>query len=238
MNLNLYSIILFFIIISNFNFSQTNMNLDILQGIKNPDLIGDTIKLEKNTYYAFKKMKKAAKKDGIKLKIVSAHRGYDRQKFIWNKKFKKFTSEYSLNPVQAINEIIKYSTIPGTSRHHWGTEIDIIDENYSEEKNVLMSSKFQKDGIFYNIKHWLNLNSEKFGFYITYNDNPKRKGFKHEPWHFSYAPISKKMLSLFLKSDLKKLIQKNKIKGSEYFTEEFIEKYKSEYILDINPYLK
>ena len=66
----------------------------------------------------------------------------------------------------------------------------------------------------------------------------KRKGFKHEPWHFSYAPVSKKMLSLFLKSDLKKLIQKSEINGSEYFTDDFIEKYKSEYILDINPYLK
>ena len=41
--------------------------------------------------------------------------------------------ENSLEPTQAINEIIRFSTIPGTSRHHWGTEIDIIDENYSDE---------------------------------------------------------------------------------------------------------
>lgn len=214
------------------------MNLDILQGIKNPDLIGDSIKLEKNTYYAYKKMEKAAKKDGISLKIVSAHRGYERQKFIWNKKYKKFTEENLLEPTQAINEIIRFSTIPGTSRHHWGTEIDIIDENYSDEINVLMSSKFEKEGIFFKIKNWLNLNSEKFGFYITYDNNPERKGFEHEPWHYSYAPISKKMLSLFIKSDLKKLIVKDEINGSDFFSDDFIEKYKREYILDINPLLK
>ena len=27
----------------------------------------------------------------------------------------------------AIDKIIEYSTLPGTSRHHWGTDIDIID---------------------------------------------------------------------------------------------------------------
>ena len=27
--------------------------------------------------------------------------------------------------IDAINEIIRFSTIPGTSRHHWGTDIDI-----------------------------------------------------------------------------------------------------------------
>ena len=236
--MKLKSTLLFFLIICNINFSQNNMNLDILQGIKNPDLIGDSIKLEKNTYYAYKKMEKAAKKDGINLKIVSAYRGYERQKFIWNKKYKKFTEENLLKPMQAINEIIRFSTIPGTSRHHWGTEIDIIDENYSEEINVLMSSKFEKEGIFFKIKNWLNLNSEKFGFYITYDNNPERKGFEHEPWHYSYAPISKKMLSIFKKSDLKKLIVKDEINGSDFFSDDFIEKYKREYILDINPLLK
>tara|TARA_B110000438_G_scaffold233716_1_gene229828 strand:- start:2936 stop:3646 length:711 start_codon:yes stop_codon:yes gene_type:complete len=236
--MKLKSTLLFFLIICKINFSQNNMNLDILQGIKNPDLIGDSIKLEKNTYYAYKKMEKAAKKDGISLKIVSAHRGYERQKFIWNKKYKKFTEENLLEPTQAINEIIRFSTIPGTSRHHWGTEIDIIDENYSDEINVLMSSKFEKGGIFFEIKNWLNLNSEKFGFYITYDNNPERKGFEHEPWHYSYAPISKKMLSIFKKSDLKKLIVKDEINGSDFFSDDFIEKYKREYILDINPLLK
>ena len=101
-----------------------------------------------------------------------------------------------------------------------------------------MSSKYEKKGIFFKVKQWMNSNSEKFGFYITYNNDPERKGFEHEPWHYSYAPVSKKMLALFLKSDLKKLIKKDEINGSEHFTEEFIEKYKNENILDINPNLK
>lgn len=236
MNLNIN--LLLFLIFCNINFSQNSMDLDIVQGIKNPNLVGDTIKLEKNTFDAFNKMQIAAKKDGIDLKIASAHRGYDRQKLIWNTKFKKFTTEFNLKPNQAVYEIIRFSTIPGTSRHHWGTEIDIIDNNYPDEEDVLIAKKFQKGGVFFKLKNWLNINSEKFGFYITYNNDPNRKGFEHEPWHYSYAPVSKKMLSLFLKSDLKKVIKKEEIKGSEYFTDDFIEKYKKEYILDINKDLK
>ena len=214
------------------------MDLEILHGIKNPDLVGDTIRLEKNTFQAFKKMRNAAKKDGIDLKIVSSYRSYERQKLIWNNKFIKYTQEFKLDPKEAIDEIIRFSTIPGTSRHHWGKEIDIIDGKFSDEKNVLISEKFMKGGIFFNIKKWLDKNSEKFGFYITYDDDPNRKGFEYEPWHFSYYPISKKMLSLFLKSDLKKIIKTDEIKGSEYFTDEFIEMYKKEYLLDINKVLK
>ena len=199
------------------------MDLEILHGIKNPDLVGDTIRLEKNTFQAFKKMRNAAKKDGIDLKIVSSYRSYERQKLIWNNKFIKYTQEFKLKPEWPIRSLAR---------------IDIIDGKFADEKNVLISEKFMKGGIFFNIKKWLDKNSAKFGFYITYDDDPNRKGFEYEPWHFSYYPISKKMLSLFLKSDLKKIIKTDEIKGSEYFTDEFIEMYKKEYLLDINKILK
>ncbi len=227
-----------FFFICSISFSQKNMDLNIVRGIKKPDLVGDSILLERNTYYAFKKMEDAAKKDGFNLKIVSAYRGYERQKHIWNNKYNKFTNTHSLEPLKAIKEIIRYSTIPGTSRHHWGTDIDIIDENYSDQENVLMTSKFEKGGVFYNVKKWLDLNSEKFGFYITYNNNPNRKGFDYEPWHYSYAPVSIKILDILMNSEIKKIIEKESINGAEYFNDKFISKYINENILDINPALK
>jgi len=238
MNLRLLRVCLLFFLICNINFSQINMDLDIIRGIKKPDLVGDTILLESRTHKAFEKMANEAKKDGFKLKIVSAYRGYDRQKQIWNNKYNKFTKTHSLEPIKAIEEIIRYSTIPGTSRHHWGTDIDIIDGNFPDEKDVLMSSKFEKGGVFYGIKQWLDLNSKKFGFYLTYNNNPKRMGFDYEPWHYSYAPISKKILNKLIESGLKQIIQKEKINGVEYFNDEFIIKYINQNILDINPDLK
>ena len=57
---------------------------------------------------------------------------------------KKFTNEFSLDGQTAIKEIIRFSTIPGTSRHHWGTEIDIIDKNLnwlSDEQSTEANGK-------------------------------------------------------------------------------------------------
>ena len=42
----------------------------------------------------------------------------------------------------AIDKIIEYSTLPGTSRHHWGTDIDIIDAEPPEEGDVLLPKNF------------------------------------------------------------------------------------------------
>lgn len=238
MKINLISLIIVFFLFCNKSYCQKIMNLDQLIGLNNNNLIGDSVKLESETYYAFKKMQIAAKKDGINLKIISAYRDYERQKLIWNNKYKKFTEEYSLNPNEAILEIIRFSTIPGTSRHHWGTDIDIIDGNFPDEENVLVSEKFEKDGLFYKVKNWLDNNSENFGFYLTYTNDKNRKGFEFEPWHYSYKPVSVKYYRALIKTDLKKIIKSLDINGSDYFDESFIDTYIAENIMDINPDLK
>lgn len=230
-------VFLFFLICNEF-YSQTTVDLEIIIGKSQSNLVGDSIRLEVNTYKAFKKMEAAAKRDGIYLKIVSAYRGFERQKLIWNNKYEKFTNDFSLEPEKAISEIIRFSTVPGTSRHHWGTDIDIIDGNFPDEENVLVSEKFEKDGLFYKVKNWLDNNSENFGFYLTYTNDKNRKGFEFEPWHYSYKPVSIKYYRALIKTDLKKIIKSLDINGSDYFDESFIDTYIAENIMDINPDLK
>ena len=230
-------VFLFFLICNEF-YSQATVDLEIIFGKSQSNLVGDSIRLEVNTYKAFKKMEAAAKRDGIYLKIVSAYRGFERQKLIWNNKYEKFTNDFSLEPEKAISEIIRFSTVPGTSRHHWGTDIDIIDGNFPDEENVLVSEKFEKDGLFYKVKNWLDNNSENFGFYLTYTNDKNRKGFEFEPWHYSYKPVSIKYYRALIKTDLKKIIQNLDINGSDYFDESFIDTYIAENIMDINPDLK
>ena len=230
-------VFLFFLICNEF-YSQATVDLEIIIGKSQSNLVGDSIRLEVNTYKAFKKMEAAAKRDGIYLKIVSAYRGFERQKLIWNNKYEKFTNDFSLEPEKAISEIIRFSTLPGTSRHHWGTDIDIIDGNFPDEENVLVSEKFEKDGLFYKLKNWLDNNSENFGFYLTYTNDKNRKGFEFEPWHYSYKPVSVKYYRALIKTDLKKIIKSLDINGSDYFDESFIDAYIAENIMDINPDLK
>jgi len=230
--------ILIIILIHTSELMSQKIDLDILQGKTTRHLIGDTVLLEKETFKAFEKMRNAAMRDGIKIKIISGHRDFERQTLIWNSKFIKFTKEFKLKPDEAINEIIRFSTIPGTSRHHWGTEIDIIDEDFKNENNPLISEKYESGGIFYKLKKWMDLNSEKFGFYLTYTNDEQRKGFEYEPWHYSYKPISKNLLEELKKNDISKIISDLEIMGKEYFTKEFIEKYINENILGVNKELE
>ena len=130
--------ILIIILIHTSELMSQKIDIDILQGKTTNHLVGDSILLEKETFKAFEKMKREAFNDGIRIKIVSGHRDFERQTLIWNSKFIKFTKEFKLKPEEAINEIVRFSTVPGTSRHHWGTDIDIIDGNYPDENDVLI----------------------------------------------------------------------------------------------------
>jgi LAS superfamily LD-carboxypeptidase LdcB len=234
-----YKLLCLVIIVFGLNcMNSQNIDYKTLLGIEHSNLVGDSIKLEKNTFIAMEKMRKAALLDGVKIKVVSGFRDFERQKQIWNRKFKKFTTENNLSDLEAIKEIIRFSTIPGTSRHHWGTEIDVIDEDFKNEKNLLISKKYEEGGIFEKLKKWMDNNSQKFGFYVTYDDNINRKGFEYEPWHYSYLPESKRYLKSFLKIDIVEIISKVDIQGKELFNEKFISDYINNNILEINPDLK
>ena len=234
-----YKLLCLVIIVFGLNcMNSQNIDYKTLLGIEHSNLVGDSIKLEKNTFIAMEKMRKAALLDGIKIKVVSGFRDFERQKQIWNRKFKKFTTENNLSDLDAIKEIIRFSTIPGTSRHHWGTEIDVIDEDFKNEKKLLISNKYEEGGIFEKLKKWMDNNSQKFGFYLTYDNNINRKGFEYEPWHYSYLPESKKYLESFLKIDIVEIISKVDIKGKELFNEKIISDYINNNILEINPNLK
>lgn len=224
-------------VLPNFSFTlvQNKFTRNQLIGKGNPDITGDTYttKMHKDASLAFKRMQAAAAHSGIKIELVSAYRSFERQKEIYEGKYKRFTAQ-GLSPQQAIDKIIEYSTIPGTSRHHWGTDIDIIDANAPRPENVLQPEHFHGKGPFCKLKEWLTENAELWGFYEVYTDDPKRKGFKYEPWHYSYAPVSVPMLKEYRNLDIKQMLQEEKIKGSEFFSASFIDRYKSENILDIN----
>lgn len=208
-----------------------------LMGKADIELFGEGIDLRKEAHDAFVQMKKAAYSAGFDMKMVSSFRSFERQKAIFERKFIRFTEEDGLNPMDAILKIVEYSTIPGTSRHHWGTDIDIIDGYPKSSGDVLVPQKFEGDGPYAPFKKWLDENSKKYGFLIVYTDSFLRKGFKYEPWHYSYEPLSRPMLEQFRKKNIIKLMSEENFVGCEHFTTPFLEDYIHNNILDINPYL-
>ena len=186
---------------------------------------------------AFQKMQKAALKDGIELKIISAYRSYDQQKSIWNRKFLT-NKKAGLDPEDNIKKIIRYSTLPGTSRHHWGTDVDLIDGSKPQEGDVLISEKFHQNGPYVILRKWMDQHADNFGFIRPYTNNSERKGFYYEPWHYSYAPIAIPMLKAYLTLDLKKNLTKTNLQGSASLSKQFLKKYFNENILGIAKELK
>ena len=147
--------------------------------------------LEKQTAISFKKMKSAAKKDGISLIIVSGARNYYSQKSIWERKFKNNESK-GLNPLENARKILRYSSMPSTSRHHWGTDIDIN----SLEPSYFESGQGKRE------YDWLVKNADRFDFcqvYTDFNNNDRNSGYQNEAWHWSYIPKAKVYLEEYNK---------------------------------------
>ena len=222
-------------------FSQqfSKFTRDQLIGKGNADIIQSsyTDTMHSLTKEALTQMTVAAAKDGIKIEVVSAYRSFQRQKEIYEGKYKRYT-EQGRSPMDSILKIIEYSTIPGTSRHHWGTDLDLIDGGASPRpENVLQPPLFHGDGPFCKLKEWLTIHANSFGFFEVYTNNANRKGFEYEPWHFSYALVSKPMLQAYKELDVKQILLEEQLLGAAHFTDEFIQTYRNENILDINPEL-
>ena len=210
---------------------------EMLLGMGELPLYKKSIPLAKKAGKAFEKMQKAAKKEGVVLEIVSGYRSYDRQKAIWNRKYKA-NETAGLSPEQNIKKIIEYSTLPGTSRHHWGTDVDIVDGSKPKVGDVLVAEKFHNKGPYIQLKKWMDQHAKKFGFYLPYTQNPNRKGFYYEPWHYSYAPLSISLLKSYTSLDLNKVLITEGLEGSAHLNFEFITTYYKENILGIAAELK
>ena len=78
------------------------------------------IYLQKRTYQALKAMFDSARKDGITFTIISGTRNFYNQKGIWERKWENFEAPSDL---QKALKILNYSSMPMTSRHHWGTDV-------------------------------------------------------------------------------------------------------------------
>jgi LAS superfamily LD-carboxypeptidase LdcB len=214
---------------------KNNWTKEELVGKKRPELKGEGCNLRPEVAEAFSKMRLAAKDSGITIYSVSSYRDFNRQKGIWERKWARYESK-GLKGINIANEIIKYSTIPGTSRHHWGTDLDVIDTNIKLSGDKLLAKHFMKEGAYDKLHTWLTKNASDYGFYLVYTNDVSRKGFNYEPWHLSYKPIAQEMFRAYKNIDWKKELLG--VKGIASLPDNFFLKYQKEQIEDINPVLK
>jgi len=145
--------------------------------------------LRKESLMAFAEMHAAAKADGISLTIISSTRNFGRQKAIWEAKWTgsrlvggKNLAKSQPDLQKRAKTILLYSSMPGTSRHHWGTDMDLnaLNNEYFE------SGKGKQEFA------WLRAHAHEYGFCQPYTPKgPERlTGYEEERWHWSYQPLA------------------------------------------------
>jgi len=147
-----------------------------------------SVMLKKETYSAYLKMYAAAAKEGIRLTIISGTRSFYEQEAIWERKWAEAQAMRNSDAKKAALTVLRWSSMPGTSRHHWGTDMDLV----SLKKAFYTTSAGKKTYA------WLCKNAPKFGFYQPF-DAGRTEGYQEEKWHWSYLPLAKIYLQEYIK---------------------------------------
>ncbi len=185
--------------------------------------------LRKETLEAFLQMAETAKMDGVELKIASATRNFENQKIIWEKKWTgyilvggKDLTKSQPDELERFKKILEYSAVPGTSRHHWGTDIDINNSNPQYFKTEIGQKEYA----------WLVVNAPLFGFCQPYTlkGQSRPTGYYEEKWHWSYLPLAKTFTE-----EYKKLVKEGDING--FMGDQYVPELNliNDYVFGINP---
>jgi LAS superfamily LD-carboxypeptidase LdcB len=193
---------------------------------------------------AFHALREAAASEGIDLAIVSAFRDFAAQRRIWDLKFKGERPLYDahgerreyerLTEDEIIEAILCWSAVPGGSRHHWGSEIDVFDRAAMPPgyRVRLLPEEAAPGGIFHRLHRWLDRNMERFGFFRPYGTF--RGGVLPEPWHLSYAPVSMPATTAMTPQVLARAIEESDMLGKARVVERIIEIHER-YVRNIDP---
>jgi len=131
---------------------------------------------------------------------VSSFRSFQHQLTIWNDKFHgrrplldqdgRALDRHVMTDEQAVRAILLWSALPGASRHHWGTELDLIDRAALApgQRAQLIPQEYCAGGVFDKLGAWLPQHCADYGFFLPYDRD--RGGVRPEPWHLSFAPVS------------------------------------------------
>lgn len=135
--------------------------------------------LRREACEAFVAMHDAAAHAGVVLTALSATRPFGHQASIWNRKWNR-PQAMGMAPVERARHILRFSSMPGSSRHHWGTDVDMV----SLEPEDFLSGEGQR------ALEWLRSHADGFGFVEVYTPDPDRPGYQPEAWHWSYMPLA------------------------------------------------
>ena len=163
-------------------------------------LQGTSVLLHRDVLLPFLALREAARAEGIDLVPVSGFRDFARQRLIWNAKCRgerelldrdgQRLDARALAPAALVEAVLGWSALPGASRHHWGTDLDVMDAAALApgQQPRLVPAEFAPSGVFGPLQAWLAVNLPHFGFFRPYQRD--LGGVQPEPWHLSHAALA------------------------------------------------
>ncbi|RTZ15472.1 D-alanyl-D-alanine carboxypeptidase family protein [Vibrio aquaticus] len=169
-------------------------------------------------------LKHAADQAGFTFNIASGFRDFERQMMIWNRKMSGQTAILDsnsqpldtslLSEKEKVLAILRWSALPGGSRHHWGCDFDVFDRHALPADSTLQLEPWEyltgHQQAFY---LWLKDNLADFGFFFPYQQD--KGGVAPEPWHISHKQTAALCLEQLTLSTLQQQLESSSLIGQE-----------------------
>jgi len=185
---------------------------------------------------AFGRLQIRAAESGIELAVASGYRSFDRQLSIWNRKVRgqlpvldhqgQALEISTLSDIEKVFAILRWSALPGASRHHWGTDCDVYDKAAMPSDYALQLTQEEARGRFAALHSWLDLQvatHQAEGFFRPYDID--RGGIAPEPWHLSYAPLAEACQRAFCIDHLAKILRASDMALKDVVLESLVDIY-------------
>ena len=158
---------------------------------------------------ALQRLRERANRAGFNLRVASGYRSYQRQLSIFNAKATgeraivddagRMLLPATLSDTALLAAILRFSALPGVSRHHWGTDVDVWDSAAvnADYQLTLTTEEYADGGVFSAMSQWLDehiVADNAEGFFRPYASD--RGGVAPEPWHLSYRPATRGLATL------------------------------------------
>jgi hypothetical protein len=132
-----------------------------------------------------------------------------------------------------VETILLWSALPGASRHHWGSDIDVADGHAiaAGYRPRLEPDEYRRGGPFAGLARWLGAHMRRYGFYRPYTR--RGSGVQPEPWHLSYAPVSQRALPRMTLGLLTAALAGNGVEGEAAILER-LASIRERYVLDVD----
>lgn len=185
----------------------------------------------------------AAKKAGFDFHLASGFRSFEQQLTIWNGKYSglrvlldnnsQVLDIFSLSDEEKIHSILRWSALPGASRHHWGTDFDVYDKAALPDNETIKLEPWEylqsHQKPFY---QWLMNNAAKYGFYFPYQQD--LGGVAIEPWHISHYFTTFDCLQELTIEVIRQQLRDEPLLGKKYVLPQ-LENIYTKYINNLSP---